>query len=383
MSTINTPYRAIFCDLLTDRTIDILPLRDVTVDDYIGKAGSLSGTVPVPNAEMAARVRRIEEGRTSVYLQRGDDLWWGGIIWTSTLQSDDRGTLTLGIQAATFESYAGRRLIRATTATYDPAYELEFDGVDQLAVARGLWHDLQTSLDGGDILVTYGTETSDVTRQVTYRDGDETSYLDALNALAALEDGFEYHVTVYTDPVSGARVRRLVLGHPRIETGSTDLVLDRPGTILSYSFPRDATRGGTTARARGASTNTDQASESRPLASTVAVAEQLIGTGEGHAGYPRIDLTSDHNDISAPQTLNALARTELKAATGAVVIPEISVRLDGMVPTALLGRTARIRITDEWFTEGLDARYRVIGVKVSPAQRGRPDTAELYLEEAA
>ncbi len=55
---------------------------------------------------MAARVRRIEEGRTSVYLQRGSDLWWGGIVWTSTLQSDDQGVLTLGVQAATFESYA-------------------------------------------------------------------------------------------------------------------------------------------------------------------------------------------------------------------------------------------------------------------------------------
>ncbi|MFG2940897.1 hypothetical protein [Streptomyces sp. NPDC048282] len=390
-TTLNTPYRAIFCDLLTDNTIDILPLRDVTVDDYIGKAGSLSGTVPVPNAEMAARVRRIEEGRTSVYLQRGTDLWWGGIIWTSTLQSDDQGVLTLGIQAATFESYAGRRMIRATTPKYDSSYTLPFAGVDQLDIARGLWTDMQTALDGGNILVTYGTETSGVTRTVTYRDGDETTYQDALDSLAALKNGFEYHITVYTDPVTGSRVRRLVLPQSedgdeydgRIRTGSTDLVLDRPGTILSYSFPRDATRGGTTARARGASTNTDQATESRPLASDVAAADQLIGTGKDHAGHPRIDLTSDHNDITDQDTLDALAKTELGAATGAVVIPEISIRLDDLVPTALLGRTARIRITDEWFAEGLDARYRIIGVKVSPAQRGRPDTAELYLEEAA
>ncbi|MFD4508250.1 hypothetical protein [Streptomyces sp. NPDC058457] len=374
--TTDTPYRAIFCDLLTDSTIDILPLRDVTVDDYIGKAGSLSGTIPVPNAEMAARVRRIEEGRTSVYLQRGTDLWWGGIIWTSTLQSDDQGILTLGIQAATFDSYAGRRMIRPT---YKADATLSFPDTDQLAIAQGLWTDMQSALDGGNILVDVGTETSGVSRTVSYQDGDETSYQDALDSLAALGDGFEYHITVYTDPVSGRRLRRLVLGHPRIETGSTPLVLDRPGTILSYSFPRDATRGGTTARARGASINTNQAAESRPLASDVAVAQELI---DG-AGYPRIDLTSDHNDITDWDTLNALARTELAAATGAVVIPEISVRLDGLVPTAMLGRTARIRITDEWFTEGLDARYRIIGVKVSPAQRGRPDTAELYLEEAA
>ncbi|MFI5877747.1 hypothetical protein [Streptomyces sp. NPDC051554] len=376
MTTINTPYRAIFCDLLTDRTIDILPLRDVTVDDYIGKAGSLSGTIPVPDAAMAARVRRIEEGRTSVYLQRGNDLWWGGIVWTSTLQSDDQGVLTLGVQAATFESYAGRRLIRATTPEYDATYQLSLTG-DQLDAARALWTDLQTALPGGDIGVSYGTETSGVTRSASYRDGDETVYLDALDALAALEDGFEHYISVYTDPTTGARVRRLRLGSPKILTGATDLVMDRPGTILSYSFPRDATRGGTTDRARGASTNSDQASESRPLCSTVAVANDLIG----QAGYPRIDLTSDHNDITDAATLTALARTELAAATGAVVIPEISVRLDDLVPAALIGRTVRIRITDEWYAEGLDTRYRIIGVKVSPAQRGRPDTADLYLEE--
>ncbi|MFF3498584.1 hypothetical protein [Streptomyces sp. NPDC003247] len=374
MTTINTPYRAIFCDLLTDRTIDILPLRDVTVDDYIGKAGSLSGTIPVPDAEMAARVRRIEEGRTSVYLQRGDDLWWGGIIWTSTLQSDDRGVLTLGIQAATFESYAGRRRIRTTA----PATTLDFTDQYQLDIVRGLWTDLQTSLPGGGIGVTYGTEHSTVKRTATYRDGDETVYLEAIDALAALENGFEHHIAVYRDPATGARVRRLRLGSPRIEIGSSDLVMDRPGTILSYSFPRDATRGGTTARTRGASVNTNQAAESRPLTSEVAVATDLIEK----AGYPRIDLSSDHNDITDQATLNALAGAELAAGTGAVVIPEITVRLDDLVPPALLGRTVRIRITDEWWTEGLDARYRIIGVKVSPAQRGRPDTAELYLEEA-
>lgn len=380
MST-DTPYRAIFCDLRTDKTIDILPLRDVSVDDYIGKAGSLSGTIPVPNAAMAARVRRIEEGRTAVYLQRGTDLWWGGIVWTSTLGSDDRGAITLGIQAATFDSYAGRRLIRATGTAYDPYYELKFSNADQLDIARGLWADLQTGLPGGDIGVTYGTEKSPSStprRTVTYRDGEETSYLDALDALAGLEDGFEHYIAVYSDPVTGARVRRLLLGSPTISAGSSDLMLDRPGTILSYSFPRDATRGGTAARARGASVNSDQASESRPLASKVAVASAMIDPG----GWPRIDLSSDHNDISSSSVLTALARRELSAATGSVVIPEISIRLDNLVPTSLLGRTARIRITDEWWTEGLDAHYRIIGVKVSPAQRGRPDTAELYLEES-
>jgi hypothetical protein len=365
-----TPYRAIFCDLRSDTVFDILPLRDVTLDDYIGKPGSLTGTVPLPDEALAARARQVHEGRTSVYLERGGDLWWGGIVWTSTLASTDRGVLTLEIQAATFDSYANRRIIRTA---------LDWTGThsaDQLDIVRGLWASLQHD-EGGDIGVTFGDETSGVTREVAYRDGDETVFYDAITQLAALDDGFEHQITVYRDPVSARRVRRLRLGSPRITTGSTDLVLDMPGSILAYSFPADATRGGTTARARGASVNDDQAEESRPLVSDVQVAEDLIA-----AGYPRVDLTADYNTVTDVPTLNSLATAELAASRGAVVIPEITIRLDDLVPPTLLGRTVRLRIHDAWWAEGLDARYRIIGVKVTPPQRGRPDTADLYLEEA-
>lgn len=370
MST-GTPYRAIFCDLRTDRTIDILPLRDVSIDDYIGKPGALSGTIPVPDSAIAARVARIEEGRTSVYLERGGDLWWGGIIWTSTLQSSERGVVTLSIQAATFDSYAGRRRIRDTFSYPAP-------GIDQLELARELWRKLQSETRrGGDIGVTYGTETSNVLRTASWRDGDEILYSEALESLAAADNGFEHYISVFRDPATGARTRRLRLGTPRIHTGVTDLVLDRPGQILSYSFPRDATRGGTTARARGASVNTNQAEESRPVFTQELVAQDLID-----GGWPRIDLSSDHNEVSDKAVLTSLATAELARARGAVVIPAITIRLGAVVPPTLLGRTVRIRITDEWYAQGLDARYRIIGVKVSPPERGRPDTAELYLEEA-
>ncbi|MCX5392544.1 hypothetical protein [Streptomyces sp. NBC_00094] len=363
---LDTPYRAIFCDLTSDQTIDILPLRDVQFDDFIGKAGSLSGTIPIPDKAIADRVKKVREGRTTVYLERDGDLWWGGIVWTTTLQSSGRGVLTLSLQAATFDSYASRRRIRSKIEYNQPT--------DQLAIARGLWTEL-TKEDA--FTVEFGEETSTTKRTAAWRNGDETVYLEALDQLAALQDGFEHQIMVYRDPVSGKRIRQLRLGAPQIRTGATDLVFDRPGTILSYSFPWDATRGGTTAVARGASTNSNAAAESRPLVSTQQIATDLIADG-----WPLIDLSSDHNEITDQLTLDQVAATELAQAGGAVVIPAISIHLGGIVPPALLGRTARIRITDEWYSNGLDARYRIIGVKVTPPERGRPDTAELYLEEA-
>ncbi|MFF7437966.1 hypothetical protein [Streptomyces sp. NPDC008122] len=374
---IDTPYRAIFCDLLTDQTLDILPLRDVSFDDYIGKAGSLSGTIPIPDKAIADRVKKVREGRTAVYLERGGDLWWGGIVWTSTLQSSGRGVLTLGIQAATFDSYAGRRRIRTDITYATPT--------DQLEIARRLWSELDVQAypdapDGEEprrLGITFGDEVPKFKKTASWRKGDETVYLEALDQLAATENGFEHQILVYRDPVSGARIRQLRIGEPKIVTGATDLVFDRPGVILSYSFPYDATRGGTTALARGASTNSNAAAESRPIFSTQQYASDLLADG-----WPLIDLSSDHNEITDPLALDSVASTELKEARGAVVIPSISIHLGGIVPPQLLGRVARIRITDEWYSQGLDARYRIIGTKVTPPERGRPDTAELYLEEA-
>jgi hypothetical protein len=365
-----TPYRAVFCDLRSDQVIDILPLRDVTFDDYFGKPGSLTGTVPLPDAAIAARARTaVAEGRTAVYLERGGALWWGGVVWTSTLDSTDRGVLTLNVQAATFDSYANRRIIRATT----PAYR----GWDQLELARELWRLLQAA-GGGDIGVSYGDEVSGVPRDAQWQDGDETVHYDAITQLAALDNGFEHHIDVYRDPVAAGRVRRLRLGSPKIITSATDLVLDMPGSVLAYSFPRDATRGGTTARVRGASVDADQDQESRPLCSTEQVAGDLLA-----AGYPRIDLTADYSSVTDPAALESLAAALLAEARGPVVVPEITIRLDDLVPPSLLGRTVRVRVRDDWYAEGLDVRYRVVGLKVSPPQRGRPDTAELYLEEVS
>ncbi|MER7622383.1 hypothetical protein [Streptomyces sp. NPDC126503] len=365
---LDTPYRAIFCDLFTDTTLDILPLRDVSFEDYIGRAGSLSGTVPIPDRTMAERAHKIKPGRTTVYLERGGDLWWGGIVWTSTLQGSDRGVLSLGIQASTFDSYAARRRIRTDLKYTQPT--------DQFTIARTLWSSLSAGLGSSGIETGDPEATSGVLRTASWLHGDETVYQEALDQLGAQENGFEYQIFVFRDPEDGKRVRQLRLGSPKLHTGSTDMVFDRPGTILSYSLPDDATRGGTHALARGATTNTNAATTSRPTLSSVATPKKPLDDR-----WPQLDLSSDHNDISDKATLDSLAQAAVDAAAGSVLIPEISIRLGGIVPPALLGRTARIRITDEWHPTGLDARYRIVGVKVRPAERGRPDTADLALEE--
>ncbi|MEU4843868.1 hypothetical protein [Streptomyces gilvosporeus] len=362
-------YRFLFADLRTDQILDQLPVQGVTFDDFIGKTGALTGTIPVADAAMAARVKRaVVPGRTALWVERGRDLWWGGIVWTATPAVDERGAVTVALQAATFDSYWDHRELRDT---------LEARQMDQFDIARDLVTYAATH-DGGDIGIRIDySRTSGVLRDRTYSRFDATRIREALDRLAAVEGGFEWRVQVYRDAETGDRVKRLQLGYPTITAGAAPVMLTYPGNVLTYSWPQDATGMANTWQSRGATDNQNQAEESFPLLSTEWSYPQKLA-----AGWPRLDGSSDYNTVSRLPTLNEHAKADLARAKDPVVIPSVKTRLDGEVTPALIGANVRLRMRDTWFSDGLDADYRVVGLHVTPAQRGQQESAELYLEAA-
>ncbi|MGW7197215.1 hypothetical protein [Streptomyces chryseus] len=363
-----SPYRVLFCDLRSDRLIDALPIQGVALDDFIGKTGRLSGTVPIPNRAIAERARTaIIDGRTGVWVQRGRDIWWGGILWTSNVTSDTRGFLGVQIQAGGWESYLYHRRLFDTFIA---------EQVDQADIVRQLIDYMQDT-PGGDIGITYDTAPHRVLRDRTYLRYDQPLIGDLVDDLAATENGFEWRIASYRN-ADGRRIKRLQLGHPIIRTGTSDIVLDHPGPVLTHAWPTSATGKANTWQSRGASINRNQAAESYPLLSPV-----LVNSADIEAGWPRLDGVSDHTTVERQSTLDAHARADAAAALRPVTIPEITVRLTGSITPALLGATIRLRIRDLWRPEGLDARYRIVGISISPPERGRPETARLYLEQPA
>lgn len=362
-------YRILLCDLLTDRLIDSLPVQGLSIDDFIGKTGRLTGTVPLANEAIADRARRaLIPGRTALWVERGREICWGGILWTLNLAADSRGRLGAQIQAGGWESYLYRRLLLDSMTGED---------IDQAQIVRDLI-DYAQAMPGGDIGITYDTAQHGVLRDRTYLRYDHARIGDLIDDLAAAEDGFEWRIASYRDS-TGRRVKNLELGHPVLRTGASDLVLTHPGPIVSYVWPTDATTLATGWQARGASTNRNQAAQSVPLLSPV-----LIDTAAIEGGWPRLDGSSDHTTVERQSTLDAHARVGALAARAPVTIPEITVRLaDGVVSPALLGATVRIRIRDLWHPDTLDARYRVVGMSITPPERGRDETARLYLEPPA
>ncbi|MCX5446010.1 hypothetical protein [Streptomyces nigrescens] len=361
-----SPYRVLVCDLRSDRLLDVLPLQEVTVEDYIGKAGSLQGTVPIPNRATADRVRPILiPARTALWVERDREIWWGGVLWSVNPKSDERGRISVEVQAGTFDTYLDHRQLRTTHRA---------KGVDQLDIARDLVDDAQTQ-PGGDIGITYDTELSGIKRDRTFSASDQPKVRELLDKLAGADRGFEWRIRCYRDRVSGARVKLLDLGYPRLMRGGDDVVLTHPGHVLTYEFPADGTTVANVWQARGASDNRNQAAASKPLLSELLVAEEDLA-----AGWPRLDGSSDHSSVDDPKVLAEHARAEANLARRPQVIPEITVHLDEQISPDLLGRFVRIRIRDDWHPDGLDVRHRVVGISVTPPERGRSESAKLTLE---
>lgn len=359
-------YRVLVCDLRSDRLLDVLPLHEVRVEDYIGKAGSLSGTVPIPNQAMADRVRPLlTPARTALWVERDRRIWWGGVLWSANPGSDERGHITVEVQAGTFDTYLEHRMLRTTHRAKN---------LDQLDIARDLV-DYAQAQPGGDIGITYDTELSGVERSRTFSASDQPTIRDLLDKLSNAEDGFEWRIRCYRDAGSGARVKLLDLGYPHLTRGGDEVVFTHPGHVLTYAFPTDGTTVANVWQARGATSNRNQTAASKPLLSELLVAERDLADG-----WPRLDGSSDHHSVDDAETLNSYARAEAARARRPQVIPEITVHLDEQVSPDLLGRTVRIRIRDMWHPAGYDAHHRVVGISVQPPERGRGESATLTLE---
>ncbi|MFE7315669.1 hypothetical protein ACFU7T_21695 [Streptomyces sp. NPDC057555] len=368
MALLTAAYRLIFTDLVTDQLLDVLPATQLEFDDWIGKTGQLSAQIALPDPQTAARARSATiPARTAVWVERDREIWWGGIIWQRTPTAASRNEpMTLALQAATFDSYLARRELDSPLPAFAQA--------DQLTIAQALLDRAQEG-PGADIgLAAVGDATSGVLRHRTYEWHDLPRYLDLLDQLSRVENGFEWRARGRRDE-SGRRVRELFLGYPRIRSAYTEIVLDHPGPVLQYKLPEDATGKATHWTSRGATPTPKGDETTYPL---ISQPPPLLTAIED--GWPRLDGSSDHPTVEHTATLDEHARHDLADAWNTDPIPEVTVQLDTTpITPAMLGATVRLRIHDAWHPDGASLHYRLVGMAVTPPDRATPESARLYL----
>lgn len=361
-------YRYLLCDLLTDRKLVNLPLSGVQFDRRISRTGSLSGQFSAPNKSLVnmAKIAYEYAGRSALWVYRNNELWWGGIPWTVQVNQDDRGAISCGITAATFDSYAHHRELHQ---------DVDFPDFDQGAIIPELWRQIQSD-SSGDIGVVALDQVTGITRDRVYLGSDLAKVGKLIEDLGDIVDGPEHTIDVYAD-ASGARIKSLRVAN-RLGGTAPKVVFTRArrggGRISTWSHVADAVDGGTSFRARGDASTTDVSSDGQPLLS-----DQLQRTDLLDAGWPLIDVSADYPGVNQVSALNGWAEGLSQQNGGAMNTSgyTVDVGTTGWNPNRI-GEAVRLKINDLWH-DNTDLTVRPVGCTVQPPEKGSAERVTLLL----
>lgn len=320
-------YTYILVDIRSNAVLDEVNFKSVTFSNVLSGVGDFSGTISVNPETSVINIRgNTTPGHTALYVLRGGELVWGGIIWKRVFSSDSR---TLQINAKTFESYFNKRL--QLTTKY-------WASEDQLSIARWL---VESNGSAAAVGIEVSTATSPRFRERTMFGYEfKTSGLE-LEQLANLIDGFDWNVLLSQDPDSLEIRRKLEFFYPErgLPKSVSTLLFEYPGVVKSFSLNEDAENGGNKIWAIGTGEGTEQ---------VVAFSEDRDSLD---AGYPLNEETRSYKSVVRPSTLQSHADADLGRLNTPVTVFEVTLRADiePELGTYNLGDWATFRFNDSYF----------------------------------
>lgn len=273
-----------------------LPVTNLSYTTALNSAGTASVQMPL----VAPGAPDIAAGSTVLWIERDGALVFGGIVWTV---AGDAGQNTATVNAGDFLTYLNRRLIRTTQT---------FTAADQLDIARALVDYANAVPDALDIIGTAGTNVSGVTRTQTFASWERKNVGQALEQLAAVNDGFDFVLELTYQ--GNTPTVELVLKSPNTGT-ATDHVFDLEANIETLSFTANASQLATQVDVLGAGEGPNK---------RVATATQAS------SAYALTQAAVSAPDITDTAGLTAIAKRQLAlrrapiTAVSAVIRPDVA-----------------------------------------------------------
>ena len=358
-----TQYRYLLADVLTNQILAELSLTNVNFTQQLNAAGTFTGDLLLSGVNSAGLnvLNSTIPGRCAVYVDRSGVLVWGGIIWA---REYDSASQNLKITAREFESYFERRRITST---------LSYTNQDQLTIAESLIQAAQAVPYGNIGVVIPSTTSGVIIGSQVYYSYEFKTYFNALSDLAKNNNGFDFNIKVAYDG-DGNPTKTLQLGYPRLgnaysATSATVPTFILPaGNIVQYNYKEDGTKAVNTVYATGAGSNEGK---------LIAIGTDATKTANG---WPLLEDSTNYSNITDSTLLTGLANGQALAAsyppqTLQIVAPPF---VDPVFGTYNLGDQARVVITDPFYPNEFDGNFRIIGLNVSPGEKG-PERVTLTL----
>jgi len=359
-------YTFLATDLVTNIVLGELPVNGVTLDGQLNSAGNMgcSANLDDPRIDNAELLARTTPGRTAFWAYRENTIVWGGVIWTREYDSvagnsaaAGGNTKTLALTGQTFESYAARRFPRSWLSTSVTNYNQ-----GQISIIDDLWRQLQSVPNGSIGVQPFGSyPANDTVRQLTVNGWDLSTSVDALiQNVIAFSDGPDYTVT-WTEDGNGLPLKQLQLGVPiGNPITTTDLVLDYPGGVSTYSYIENASTGANQWWATG------DGSDATTTAG-VATDQNVL-----NSGWPLLEGVNNFSGVTDQSIISKLAQDELQNfptldTTYALTLAGNALPEFGSYG---MGDFVTVNVQDPRFPFGAQFNIRIIGWSIIP-----PDTS--------
>jgi len=367
---VTTNYRYLFVDLLSNSIIGELPLTGVGFTQQLNQPGTFQGHLLLSgiNADKFNVDPSTIPAHCGLYVDRNGILVWGGVIWGRSYNSTSQ---ILTFSAQEWISYFDHRRI---------TQDVDFVNIDQLVIAKTLIEDAQAA-PYGNINVGYNSEgetTSGVLVSRTYYNYEFKNVFQAIQDLSRQGDGFDFHIDVAYDGITGLPAKYFNTYYPRsgliYSFGNPNVpVFTFPaGNMVEYEYPEDGSVVANTVYALGAGSNEGK---------QIATGQDATKLAEG---WVLLETTANYSDVTDQTMLQEVANAQALATSYPPVVLKVVVPayVDPVFGTYEVGDDARIIITDSRFPNTLDEIYRIVGLTVQPGESG-PERVTLSLSQGA
>lgn len=340
-------YRVLYADAKTGVVYGELPTLAFSWSETLNGAGTISVDVPVrvDNPSPAFTAENLRPGATTLWVVRDGVILFGGML--TAKQAIDVGANRATLSGVGFHGYMRRRHIRS---------DLVFAGVDQFTIAQTL-----IDLAAGDVRVVTGSDTSGRTRSRTYLWHEMKPIAEAIEDLAATDDGFDFRYTyAFVDNVP---TPTFTTTYPN--TGNvTSIRLDVGSNCSLASLEQDGTQLGNTAITLGAADN-----DVTPMS--------VVTDPAGLSGRPIFESVESFPQITDPDTLDEHGRDRIKKL-GQPIDRMTVILYQGMNPSLGTFRPGdQVTVTGSLGWWQASGTYRITGYAATVVDGGETVTVDV------
>jgi hypothetical protein len=358
-------YRYFSADILTGAVLAELPLYGVWMTRQMSTTGEFTGTYKLGTGlhNDTELLEGTIPGKCAIYVERNDQLIWGGIIWSRTWAEEAH---TMSMTAQTFESVFDHVCSQQ---------HIIHEDVDQMVILKSVIDQMQSQAGNDFGLDTSGIGTCGVKRTVLLPGYEYRKFQEAVDQVVDVENGIDYTIEILPGPQIDQPRKVVRVGYPNIGGNSPiddNMMFDYPGNVQNFWWSESSTRGGTVVVGIGFGSG-------ESMLRVEVRATELLNTG-----WPAWYAVQAHKDIAESNILQATTRADMERLKAPVVNPTFELRSDRPPEFEgwyLLGQNFKVHIESVRFPEGRDTISRMIGWELTAETNDSTENFKFTVEE--